>query len=1168
MSSSLTIKNSYNSANVNKFKNSINSSNIARKKNNSNLEIKSFLELYNQNVNEYFSRLDNYDGFFTTQQIESVDFDRFEEHVFFDSAIEKTNYSFRKIFNEYPYDGTEREITNYLNDLDGYTRFILKNKHVKNKSYLRFNGSNFVKLKDRNGWLLSDYKKQIKTGILSLTKNFSFSFDFWINPFSIADAGDALKNEQIILQKKIIIGNTNRSSGYTIYLNNFSANKCTINFLINNSQESQKCSASLDLNTWSHINISFSDNDNTDTFEFRGKFYINSIPVTTSIEGTGINTSFNNDFNNADVFIGVGGAHRVNGSSTDLISSDANKSYNFTGLLDEFRIFAGESRNREVIAVEKDENIFAKDSLRLYYKFNEPSGEYTNNHIVLDHSGNKIHGVIYNNNNSIETKQNVASLRSVYNNIQTPLKYERLEVNPVLFPQFPDSLNIQNKILQSAKQYDLANPNSFWKLLPKNIFIEGSDFDNIDETYISEGKTTVNGENVFGVRSPINQKMINLFSIWARFFDQIKMYIDSITKLIDINYDNLNDNKKIDGILLPLALKLSGFNFREILPYPILEKLNSKNLTHEEVISDISIRQIQNNLWQRFLINSKDILMSKGTISSINSVFNSFGLEASKFISIKEFNGQNKFNIDNNFYTKKINHKEIDFSCGEELFNASTFDNRMLFTTPTYKSDFLKISGEWSVECLYSYPTEKIEAYGLKESLLRLDNILDDNNVTYKRPHINIVFERQNKKNNFGTLKLYINDENDNSKVKIASLENVSLLNGEIHHICLRRKENKNVNSNLSYFEYILSFSSISNNFYSKELDKVSIETKADIASKDGDNSQFSIGFYSEYENSSSASFFSNLSHEVEFSGKISNFRVYSKSFTEDELFLKCKALTTVSLDNETDSAILNIDLFQNLNNIEFDQATNSFKILSLIDLNHSNLTDYNKANLKLGTIITKYEPFKVRKVYSLSQNYEVDFPKSNNFIYINSFESENFKKQYQNNNLTNIPRVTPDYLYSKDIRLSIDFSMVNFLNQDILKIININNLFTEKLSQTSNLYEDTYTDLKSLRNKYFERLEKEIDINEIYQMYKYFDNILEEILFSCIPSKANYKGFNFIYESHALERNKYQYKMVNSNIPVFDIETKYQYHKDHANTVNHRKSDDFRTSHIIKNRM
>ena len=233
----------------------------------------------------------------------------------------------------------------------------------------------------------------------------------------------------------------------------------------------------------------------------------------------------------------------------------------------------------------------------MYFKFNEPSGSYTNNHIILDHSGNKLHGVIYNNNASIGAQEIVSSLRDKYNNISTPMKYERLEENPVLFPHFSDSLNVQNKILESAKQYDMANPNSFWKLLPKNIFIEGSDFDNIDQTYINENKFVANNGSTIGIKTAANQKMINLFSIWARFFDQIKMYVDSITKLIDINYDNLNNNKKIDGILLPLALKLSGYNFREILPYPILEKLNSKNLTHEEIISDISIRQIQNTCW-------------------------------------------------------------------------------------------------------------------------------------------------------------------------------------------------------------------------------------------------------------------------------------------------------------------------------------------------------------------------------------------------------------------------------------------------------------------------------------------------------------------------------------------------------------------------------------------
>ena len=95
----ISVKNKYENKKVyNQFKNSINSSNIANVKNNSNLEIKSFLELYDENINEYFDRLDNYDGFFSTQQIESINFENFEEHVFFDSAIEKTNYSFKKIF--------------------------------------------------------------------------------------------------------------------------------------------------------------------------------------------------------------------------------------------------------------------------------------------------------------------------------------------------------------------------------------------------------------------------------------------------------------------------------------------------------------------------------------------------------------------------------------------------------------------------------------------------------------------------------------------------------------------------------------------------------------------------------------------------------------------------------------------------------------------------------------------------------------------------------------------------------------------------------------------------------------------------------------------------------------------------------------------------------------
>lgn len=1121
-----------NQKDYNQFKNSNSASTVESV--NNNIELKSFLELYDQNISEYFDRLDSYDGFFSTQQLESVDFSKFEEHVFFDSAIEKTNYAFKKIFNDYPYDGNKNEVISFLNNLDGYTRYILQKKHFKNTGYIRFNGSHKLRVVDRNGWLLDDYKKQIKTGHLNLTNNFNFSFDFWLYPFS------GINEQQVLLQKV-----DNNNNGYTVYLDVSGQETVNVIVKIKKDNITRECKIKnsndfLRLNDWSHINISF-ESLLQDNLVSKCQFYVNGIPVLTNSSSDNI-IKFDSSFNNIDFSIGLGTLDNVNKG--------------FNGLLDELKIYSEEIRNRDTIVKEKNENVSAKSSLKLYLRFNEPSGNYTNNNIILDHSGNKLHAVSDSND--------ISSLRGLHNDIKIPLKYEILENNPVLFASHDDAIDIQNNIIEEAKRYDLNNPNSFWKLLPKNLFIEGSDFDNIDETYINEDKLQKT-DNIFNIKSKANQKMINLFVIWARFFDQFKLYIDSITKVIDINYDTLNSNKRIDGMLLPVALKMSGFNFREILPYPIIEKLNNKNLTHEELISDISIRQIQNNLWQRFLINSKDVLMSKGTLSSISSVFNSFGLESSKFISIREFNGQNKFNIDNNFYSKKINLKEIDFSCGKELFESSNTNNRIHFYTPVYNDDDssnkLTISDEWFVESFYNFNTKYKTVYSLNQSLLRLENEerTEGGIQYYNRPHINVVFERLSKENSTGTLKFYLYE---GGSVKSTTIENVNLMSGELYHISLQRRIIKNVDTTLNYNEYSLLVANASNEFYTKEIKEAKIVTKTNIAAKNKTNNRFSIGFYNNYE---SANRVNSLSYETNFEGKISNFRIYNKSLLEQEKFLKSKTINTVSLDNGIESAILNIDLYEKLSDIAFNN--NIYTIKSLIDKAHSQLNSYNKAYLYVGTNISNYDPFLTRKIESLTQNHEIDFPKSNNFVYINDFNSDNFKKQYQNHNITNTPRVSPDYLYSKDNRLSIDFSLVNFLNQDILKIVNINKKYTEKLSQISNLYDDDYKDLYFLRQKYFERLEKELTVPDIYQMYKYFDNILEELLFECIPSKMNYKGFNFVYESHSLERNKYKYANVNSLLPVISNDNLYSYHRDLSSVIKHRQTEVIDYSVVEKNK-
>ena len=70
---------------------------------------------------------------------------------------------------------------------------------------------------------------------------------------------------------------------------------------------------------------------------------------------------------------------------------------------------------------------------------------------------------------------------------------------------------------------------------------------------------------------------------------------------------------------------------------------------------------------------------------------------------------------------------------------------------------------------------------------------------------------------------------------------------------------------------------------------------------------------------------------------------------------------------------------------------------------------------------------------------------------------------------------------------------------------------------------------------KYFEKFDdkKYIKYSSIGGIFKYFDNILTNILQDIIPAGTQYDGFNFVYESHTLERHKYEHKNKYSKISL-----------------------------------
>jgi hypothetical protein len=105
--------------------------------------------------------------------------------------------------------------------------------------------------------------------------------------------------------------------------------------------------------------------------------------------------------------------------------------------------------------------------------------------------------------------------------------------------------------------------------------------------------------------------------------------------------------------------------------------------------------------------------------------------------------------------------------------------------------------------------------------------------------------------------------------------------------------------------------------------------------------------------------------------------------------------------------------------------------------------------------------------------------------------------------------------------RLGLFFSPIKELNMDILKSIgnfNIDNY----IGAPADEYKDDYSELKNLREFYFERLNR--DIYEYIRLVRYIDKSLFDVLEDLVPARAKVsKGL--LIEPHYLERSKTKWK-------------------------------------------
>ena len=169
------------------------------------------------------------------------------------------------------------------------------------------------------------------------------------------------------------------------------------------------------------------------------------------------------DFVNSSLFIGTGSLHVSPGFTTFAPITT------LSGAIDELRIFhATRSLNNQRNL--STQNIFPSDDLKLYYKFNEVTGTHAGNTVVLDASGKSLHG-------SYSTSAAAAAGRGTsgeFSGISNPMTLERKQDNPVLFPGFSTTTDLNSELLTSASQYDANNPNLITRLVPQHYLLEAA----------------------------------------------------------------------------------------------------------------------------------------------------------------------------------------------------------------------------------------------------------------------------------------------------------------------------------------------------------------------------------------------------------------------------------------------------------------------------------------------------------------------------------------------------------------------------------------------------------------------------------------------------------------------------------------------------------------------
>lgn len=1045
-------------------------------------------------------------GLKSTQQL-PLDWSQFENHTFFNSAQAKTNVAFETIFNTFPFDGTRPEMEEFLDSLTGFEKYIY-DISPKNVGYLNFDGTNYIKVADSAGSEIAEMSKDA-SGAPKLDPEYSsMTIEMQLFVSSIANSN------QVILQK--LSGSDN---GFTLALSSsVLTSTCNLDFYVTSGSTYMTSSAQVSKGQFFSIGAQFNRSAGVD----RLYLYIDGELVSSSSNSSYIGQI---DFKSSPLTIGSGSSHTV-GPSYSFVPVST-----FSGSIDDLRVY---HRNRTVSEISSSmrTSVYPETKLKLLYRFNEPTGSYNNNSTVIDHSGNGLHATISN----FATSQRVA-------HVTNPLTFEKLELSPVLFPDYPDIVTLNTELLSSASQYDLNNPNLITKLIPQHYLKAEQDFyvlDSIDGGVgdsIDEGNTLPRSTKLGSI-----QLISSLLYTWAKQFDETKCFIDHFSKLRATNYD---DTGTVSDQMLPALANHYGIQ----LPNMFRNISSERFITGESISSEVaqleaSFQAVQNTIWRRILHELPTIIRSKGTVHAIKCLIRAAGIEPDSILKFKEYGGTKDGYILPNRSKKSVVQGFLNFS-GSSSSGVVTYDpntgvpdalpfvsssylsaSRVEPGTPTPSntvSDGLFTSGSWSYEALYKF--EPKISHPAVQSLVRLHVTGTSSPSSNHGVFANLVATAGS---STSSLDLYLSTTSSLTRPYAQiTLTGSDLFDGSTWHVSFGRALTENEPSSSYYIWAARQNPSVSDYFRAtgSYFDEGTIVDT--ISAYNTSGAFFCIGPQSIY---SAGNDFLNAStvpvdaQESMFSGKVARIRFWTKELTTNELLEHARNIESVGVEDPKTNYNFTSIPSGSWERLRIDAAC-SQELTSSAGSGGISIFDYSQNGYHLtgsgfgsGSQVIQNE-----RVNSSVISMQFDEAQTDNKIRIRSYQ--NFDDiERENVEVAPLYETVRSEVPVDDLRFSIEVSATRVLDEDIAKIFATLDEIDDAIGSPELQFSPDYPRLDVLRDIYFNRLTEKIKLKQLYEFFRWFDVSMGSLIEKFVPGNTRFLGSNYVVEPHALERSKFYY--------------------------------------------